>query len=86
MENPASGSALQHMRIRITSFTYPESYCKLIPYSSAPQLRCYLQVLLDPTYDMWQDTFFTAMLSGRISSQKDDDGFIFIDRDPEQFR
>ncbi len=33
-----------------------------------------------------QDTFFTAMLSGRISSQKDDSGYIFIDRDPELFR
>ena len=32
------------------------------------------------------DTFFSALLSGRISSQKDESGAIFIDRDPELFR
>lgn len=31
------------------------------------------------------DTFFTAMLSGRISSLRDDSGAIFIDRDPTLF-
>lgn len=31
------------------------------------------------------DTFFTALLSGRISSLKDDSGAIFIDRDPTLF-
>ncbi|XP_023321940.1 BTB/POZ domain-containing protein KCTD3 [Eurytemora carolleeae] len=32
------------------------------------------------------DTFFTSMLSGRINTQKDELGAIFIDRDPELFR
>lgn len=32
------------------------------------------------------DTFFTSLLSGRISSTRDDTGAIFIDRDPELFR
>ncbi|XP_043241119.1 BTB/POZ domain-containing protein KCTD3-like [Amphibalanus amphitrite] len=32
-----------------------------------------------------QDTFFTAMLSGRISSMRDETGAIFIDRDPKLF-
>lgn len=31
------------------------------------------------------DTFFTALLSGRISSLRDDTGAIFIDRDPHLF-
>ncbi|XP_059611558.1 BTB/POZ domain-containing protein KCTD3 isoform X1 [Phlebotomus argentipes] len=31
------------------------------------------------------DTFFTALLSGRIASLKDDTGAIFIDRDPSLF-
>lgn len=31
------------------------------------------------------DTFFTALLSGRISSLRDDTGAIFIDRDPQLF-
>lgn len=31
------------------------------------------------------DTFFTSMLLGRITSSKDEDGAIFIDRDPEMF-
>lgn len=31
------------------------------------------------------DTFFTALLSGRISSLRDDSGAIFIDRDPTLF-
>ncbi|XP_065372191.1 BTB/POZ domain-containing protein KCTD3 [Calliphora vicina] len=31
------------------------------------------------------DTFFTALLSGRISSLKDETGAIFIDRDPSLF-
>ncbi|XP_017776819.1 PREDICTED: BTB/POZ domain-containing protein KCTD3 isoform X2 [Nicrophorus vespilloides] len=31
------------------------------------------------------DTFFTALLSGRISSLRDDKGAIFIDRDPKIF-
>lgn len=31
------------------------------------------------------DTFFTALLSGRISSLRDDNGAIFIDRDPTLF-
>jgi len=33
-----------------------------------------------------QDTFFTGLLSGRIHTFKDDDGAIFIDRDPLLFR
>ncbi|XP_037079230.1 BTB/POZ domain-containing protein KCTD3-like [Pollicipes pollicipes] len=33
-----------------------------------------------------QDTFFTALLSGRISSMRDETGAIFIDRDPKLFR
>ncbi|XP_060588703.1 BTB/POZ domain-containing protein KCTD3-like isoform X1 [Ruditapes philippinarum] len=32
-----------------------------------------------------QDSFFTSLLSGRISSLKDDNGAIFIDRDPALF-
>lgn len=32
-----------------------------------------------------QDTFFTSLLSGRISSQKDETGAIFVDRDPKLF-
>nr|XP_026695962.1 BTB/POZ domain-containing protein KCTD3 [Ciona intestinalis] len=32
------------------------------------------------------DSFFTSLLSGRISSYKDEQGAIFIDRDPEIFR
>lgn len=31
------------------------------------------------------DTFFTALLSGRISSLRDEKGAIFIDRDPDAF-
>lgn len=31
------------------------------------------------------DTFFTALLSGRISSLRDEKGAIFIDRDPDTF-
>lgn len=31
------------------------------------------------------DSFFTALLSGRISSLKDETGAIFIDRDPKTF-
>lgn len=31
------------------------------------------------------DSFFTALLSGRISSLKDETGAIFIDRDPKVF-
>lgn len=31
------------------------------------------------------DTFFTAMLSGLISTNRDDQGYIFIDRDPKLF-
>lgn len=31
------------------------------------------------------DTFFTALLSGRISSLRDEGGAIFIDRDPNLF-
>lgn len=31
------------------------------------------------------DTFFTALLSGRISSLRDEKGAIFIDRDPKIF-
>jgi len=31
------------------------------------------------------DTFFTALLSGRISSLKDETGAFFIDRDPSLF-
>ena len=35
---------------------------------------------------MWvPDSFFTALLSGRISSLKDERGAIFIDRDPKIF-
>lgn len=35
---------------------------------------------------MWiPDSFFTALLSGRISSLKDENGAIFIDRDPKLF-
>lgn len=31
------------------------------------------------------DSFFTALLSGRISSLKDDSGAFFVDRDPTLF-
>lgn len=31
------------------------------------------------------DTFFTALLSGRISVLRDENGAIFIDRDPQVF-
>lgn len=31
------------------------------------------------------DTFFTALLGGRISSLRDETGAIFIDRDPQLF-
>lgn len=31
------------------------------------------------------DTFFTSLLSGRISTLRDDSGAIFIDRDPSLF-
>lgn len=31
------------------------------------------------------DTFFTSLLSGRISTLEDDEGHIFIDRDPALF-
>lgn len=35
---------------------------------------------------MWiPDSFFTALLSGRISSLRDETGAIFIDRDPRLF-
>lgn len=35
---------------------------------------------------MWvPDSFFTALLSGRISSLRDEMGAIFIDRDPKLF-
>ena len=33
-----------------------------------------------------ENTFFTALLSGRISSHKDESGAYFIDRDPDLFR
>ncbi|KRZ35468.1 BTB/POZ domain-containing protein KCTD3 [Trichinella pseudospiralis] len=36
---------------------------------------------------MWiSDTFFTSMLSGRIPAVKDENGAIFIDRDPKLFQ
>ncbi|KAJ6641901.1 BTB/POZ domain-containing protein KCTD3 [Pseudolycoriella hygida] len=38
-----------------------------------------------PTLTWIPDTFFTALLSGRISSLRDDTGAIFIDRDPHLF-
>lgn len=31
------------------------------------------------------DSFFTSMLSGRISSLRDETGAIFVDRDPKMF-
>jgi hypothetical protein len=31
------------------------------------------------------DSFFTAMLSGLISTNRDEQGYIFIDRDPKLF-
>ncbi|KAJ3650125.1 hypothetical protein Zmor_021833 [Zophobas morio] len=37
------------------------------------------------TLNLIPDTFFTALLSGRISSLRDENGAIFIDRDPEIF-
>ncbi|CAH1365369.1 hypothetical protein MTP99_001641 [Tenebrio molitor] len=37
------------------------------------------------TLTLIPDTFFTALLSGRISSLRDEKGAIFIDRDPEIF-
>ncbi|CAH1114439.1 unnamed protein product [Psylliodes chrysocephalus] len=37
------------------------------------------------TLSLIPDTFFTALLSGRISSLKDEKGAIFIDRDPKFF-
>lgn len=33
-----------------------------------------------------QDTFFTGLLSGRIQTTRDEQGAIFIDRDPDLFR
>jgi hypothetical protein len=33
-----------------------------------------------------EDTFFTSLLSGRISSNVDETGAYFIDRDPTLFR
>ena len=33
-----------------------------------------------------EETFFTSLLSGRISSNEDENGAIFIDRDPTLFR
>jgi hypothetical protein len=33
-----------------------------------------------------QDTFFTGLLSGRIQTSRDEQGAIFIDRDPDLFR
>ncbi len=33
-----------------------------------------------------QDTFFTALLSGRVGCLRDESGAIFIDRDPDLFR
>ena len=33
-----------------------------------------------------EETFFTSLLSGRISSNMDETGAYFIDRDPELFR
>lgn len=37
------------------------------------------------TLTLIPDTFFTALLSGRISSLRDEKGAIFIDRDPKIF-
>ncbi|XP_060534512.1 BTB/POZ domain-containing protein KCTD3 isoform X2 [Cylas formicarius] len=37
------------------------------------------------TLTLIPDTFFTALLNGRISSLRDEKGCIFIDRDPEVF-
>ncbi|XP_076259871.1 BTB/POZ domain-containing protein KCTD3 [Rhynchophorus ferrugineus] len=37
------------------------------------------------TLTLIPDTFFTALLNGRISSLRDEKGYIFIDRDPEVF-
>ncbi|XP_057669542.1 BTB/POZ domain-containing protein KCTD3 [Diorhabda carinulata] len=37
------------------------------------------------TLSLIPDTFFTALLSGRISSLRDEKGAIFIDRDPKLF-
>ena len=33
-----------------------------------------------------EETFFTSLLSGRIGSNEDENGAIFIDRDPTLFR
>lgn len=37
------------------------------------------------TLTLINDTFFTSLLSGRISSLRDESGAIFIDRDPTLF-
>ena len=37
------------------------------------------------TLSQLPDTFFTALLSGRISTLRDENGAIFIDRDPQLF-
>lgn len=37
------------------------------------------------TLTLIPDTFFTALLNGRISSLRDEKGCIFIDRDPQVF-
>ncbi|XP_050301332.1 BTB/POZ domain-containing protein KCTD3 [Anthonomus grandis grandis] len=37
------------------------------------------------TLTLIPDTFFTALLNGRISSLRDEKGYIFIDRDPKVF-
>lgn len=37
------------------------------------------------TLNQIPDTFFTSLLSGRIQSLRDENGAIFIDRDPDLF-
>lgn len=37
------------------------------------------------TLNQISDTFFTSLLSGRIQSLRDENGAIFIDRDPDLF-
>lgn len=50
-----------------------------------PPVTCHLAALI-PTCRQVQDTFFTGLLSGRIQSGRDEQGAIFIDRDPDLFK
>lgn len=63
-----------------TSESKPNSIVKLniggVKYLTTEQTLCYCG----------RENFFTGLLSGKIPSLKDDDGFFFIDRNGEPFR